>query len=326
MRKKLMSERHEIEREMLQAQAESRGKSVSPEAAERLSSRQAKELAALTSGISSRAGAKLSSKAQTKLKAGARKAVHAPLKALKKLAKAHEKGTGRGGDHALKRDLDRVESSAHSLLAAAGTAAAKTALTAVTEAAKGIARQTRHVADAAQVTTRAVTTGLVSPATAAKEAASGYAKVGGEAAKTAAKDLADGTKKTAREAGEGAKETLGQGLQSITSFGVGAMPQEIQAAIGVLKEGTKATVQTLTGLARLDLLGAATSAGRGAVQVAGEAAKGLKGDLGIVGKPLNLAAKIPIIGIVPGLAKQAAELTLGAGSVAGKAKSIDLDL
>ena len=50
------------------------------------------------------------------------------------------------------------------------------------------------------------------------------------------------------------------------------------------------------------------------------------GDLGIVGKHLDLASKIPVLGLIRSLAKHAAELSLGAGSVAGKSKSIDLEL
>lgn len=320
---KQLAERHAMEHRALTMQGRSQGLSgAEPKSVERLNQRQEKE----RQGIREMRGRDLSNTAFRHAKAGARKVVLAPAKAMRKLTKAHEKATGRGGNHALKRDLDRVESSAHGLLTAAGSAAAKTALTAVTETAKGLSHQTKHVAEAAQVTARAVATGLVSPIAAAKEAGSGYAKVGGEATKTAAKDFAEGAKNTAKEAGAGAKETLGQGLQSIASFGVGAMPQEIQAAVGVLKEGTKATVQTMASLVRLDLVGAATGAGKGALQVAGEATKGVKGELGLVGKPLDLASKIPVIGLIPSLAKHAAELSLGAGSVAGKTKSIDLEL
>lgn len=319
----LMAERHGLERDAFHADAKSRGRTPSPEAVKKLSDRQFAEKRALTL----EAGSKLAGKVRHKAVGATRKVVAAPSRAMKKLsdrAKQASRG-GAKGDHAHSKEADHLENAAQGTLATAGAAATKTAVTAVVETAKIAKNQAKHLAVGIGVTAQAIAAGVVNPAVGAKIASEGYSRVGSEALRDGAKDATAATKEVGKDAATGARDTSSQALNGVMSLGTNALPVEAKAAVGVAKETVKAGITSAFSLVRGDVLGAATSAGQGAMSVAGEAAQGLKGNIGPFKKPLDLAGKIPIVGIPFKGIKLLAELSAGGVNVSKKA-GMDIDL
>jgi hypothetical protein len=106
-------------------------------------------------------------------------------------------------------------------------------------------------------------------------------------------------------------------------MGLGAAPPELQASIRATKEATLAALKTAKSLVTLDFIGAGTSAGEGVLGVVKEGSAMLRGSLPMpVEKVVDLASKIPLLGIVAKGAKLAAELGVGGAKVA---KALDVD-
>lgn len=317
-----MNKRHAVEIQALEARGKTQGlPGADPKDLKVLTERHAQEKAALKETRDRDIAGTLTRPA----KSAARKAVALPAKAVKKLTKASER-VHPGREHGLKHEADMAEGHAHALGTAAGTAVLKTATTALTKTAEAAVHQVKHIIAGAGVTATAIATGIANPAAGAKAASEGYAKVGKDAAADATKDFAGGAKATGKDASTGAKDTAQQGLASIGSLGMDAMPAELKAAIGVIKESTKASLKTAASIIQFDAMGTLQNAGQGALAVAGEASMGLKGDLGLAAKPLDWASKIPVIGLAPAAVKLAAEMALGGAKIAGMGRGVELDI
>lgn len=318
-RRNFMAQRHGLERAGLDAQAKALGRTEpKPEAVKKLTERQAKEREVLLG----EPAAMLAWKAHQRLRSMGRSIVVAPGKAIKDLSDRALQASGARSMDPLSRDIDRIDASVRWVLAAAGTAIARTALTAVIEIAKLSIHEIPKIAGGASVLGRAIATGIVTRVAGAKEAGRGLSKIGKGSFQSLAKDMKGGGKAVGMDASNGARETSSQTISGVGSPGLGATHLEIQVAVGIARGSLKAAMA----LMRLDLVSTASSAGQGTIQVAGETTKGIRGRLGALGTPLDLAAKLPLLGMIAIVAKLSTELGAGAGAEASKSKSADIEL
>lgn len=320
LRKKMMEQRHNLERRALTASAAGRGREPGQDAIARLSKRQTAERKALASEPSRMGADRMKSAAISKGKAVARgvaklpsEAVKKVQKALEKLHKGHKQGPKIEGAEVFKRTAERI---GHSAVAGV----AKVATTAAVETGKAALHQARHAAEAVKVTAQAIAVGVVNPLAGVKEAGRGYAEVGAKSGQTAGKDLVSGAKNTSRDAATAAKDTAQQGLGSLVSGGLSAAPQEVQALARTLKEAVaasaRATRQLVQGVVTLNPLqaigGTATEVAKVGLAVGKEATKMVAAKLPMpVEKTLDLAAKIPVLGLAAKAAKLSAEVSVG---------------
>lgn len=327
-REALMQRRHDLEHRVLSVSAAGRGAEAAPEDVIRLNHRQSDERARLASEPKrmgfNRAQAAVIGKGKAVARGVAKlpgKALQKIQKALKKLHKGHKRGPKIEGAEVLKGTAERV---GHSAVAGV----AKVATTAAVEAGKAALHQARHAAEATRVTAQAIAVGVINPVAGVKEAGKGYAEVGAKSAQTAGRDLVSGAKNTSRDAATAAKDTAQQGLGSLVSGGLSAAPQEVQALARTMKEAVaasaRATRQLVQGVVTLNPLqaigGTATEVAKGGLAVGKEATKMVAAKLPMpIEKSLDLAAKIPVLGLAAKAAKLSAEVSVG-----GLTKGLDL--
>jgi len=323
----LMAERHSLERQALRAEARSRGLvAPSAKATAKLETRQDKErkglaqckikLALLTPG---RQVARTLKRSGTRAIAGS---IARARQGLHRLLKANQKGRVVEKSRSLEH-LEAVQNVAEGAALGAVAGAGKVALTIAMEAGKAALTQALHAGEAAMVTAQAVAAGIVNPLAGAKVASEGYSKVGTEAVKDVANSIQSGTKKVSKDALQAGRDSANQALAGMGTMGLSAMPPELQASIRATKEATVATLKTVKNILTLDLIGAGTSAGEGALGVIREGSTMLRGNLPMpIDKILDLASKIPLVGTVAKGAKLTAELGAG-GATAAKVIGID---
>jgi hypothetical protein len=157
----------------------------------------------------------------------------------------------------------------------------------------------------------------MNPFAGAKVAAEGYSKVGDTAAKDAVQDAQSGSKAVTKDAIQAGRDSAQKAIAGLGSMGLAVAPPELQASIRATKAATMAALKTAKSLVTLDLVGAGTSAGEGALEVAREGGAMLRGSLPMpIKKVVDLASKIPLVGIVAKGAKIAAEFGIGASNAA----------
>ena len=321
---KAMDQRHALEIKALEARGQAKGlEGADPKAMSALKERHEKE----REGLKNLRTNDLTNTATRPLKGAVRHTIAYPLKKLKE---AQQKLRKDRPDRSM-RNLEAAKDAAAQPLTAAATGIGKVAATAVAEAAKAAIHQAKHAAQAVAVTARASVTAVVNPLAGAKEAIHGYGEVGAAAGRTAAGDLAKGGKNTAKDAGKAGKDTAQQTISGIASAGLNAAPAEVQAIVRTAKEAAKASAKIAQNLVvaavTLDpiraTLGTAKEGAEGGLAVGKEAFKILAAKLPApIEKPLNLAAKIPVLGLVAKAAKLAMEMTHG---VSKGAPGADLD-
>jgi len=320
-RTELMQQRHSMEREALAAEAKSRGlKEPSPKALAKLETRQAKERKGLAESKAKLALLTPTRQATKTLKRFSTRAISGSIsqarQGLKKLMEASKKG--RGGEKP--RSMEHLEAGQQAAEGAAlgvAVGVAKVALTAAVEAGKAALHQTQNVGQAVAVTAQAIATGIVNPSAGAKVAAEGYSKVGATATKDAVQDAQSGGKAVTKGAIQAGRDSAQQALAGLGSMGLAVAPPELQASIRATKAATMAALKTAKSLVTLDLVGAGTSAGEGALEVAREGGAMLRGTLPMpIEKVVDLASKIPLVGFVTKGAKIAAEFGVGASNAA----------
>ena len=326
VRTELMTQRHALERQALVAEARSRGQEPSPKALANLDARQDKERKALSQSKAKLAVLTPTRQAVKTLKRSGTRAIAGSVakvrQGLKKLQAAAKKGRNqeqpRSVEH-LENGQNAVEGAALGAVAGMG----KVALTAAIEGGKAALHQAQNAGQAIAVTAQAIATGIVNPLAGAKTASEGYAKVGAAAAKDAVQDAQSGGKAVTKDAIQAGRDSAQNALAGLGSVGFSAMPEELQASIKATKEATMAALKTAKSLLTLDLVGAGTSAGEGALGVAKEGGAMVRGALPMpLEKVADLAAKLPLVGVVAKGAKLAAELGAGGAKVA---KTIEID-
>jgi hypothetical protein len=120
-----------------------------------------------------------------------------------------------------------------------------------------------------------------------------------------------------KDAFQAGRDSAQQALGGLASMGCNALPPELQASIRASKEMTIAAIKTAKSLITLDLIGVGTSAGEGAIGVVREGGAMLRGSLPMpLEKAMDLAAKVPLLGIVAQGAKLGLELGAGAAQAA----------
>lgn len=182
------------------------------------------------------------------------------------------------------RDAEQVLRMAEGAAVGVAQVAISTALTAAQEAAKAAIHQARHLAEGLADVAKGISVGVASgnPFAGARVTGEALARVGGEVLKDAAQDAAQGVARVPQDAARAIKSAL-----------------------------------------TLDVLGAAAHAGATAVAVARKGADMIRGKHSMpLDKVVDLAAKIPIIGIAAKVTKLAAEVAMGASTLA---KGIDLE-
>jgi len=324
----LMAARHSLERQALVAEARSRGLQEPPaKALVKLDARQEKERNSL--GESKAKLALLTPSRQvgkTLKRSGSRAIVGGISKAREGLKKLQKAASKKGKEVEKPRTMEHLDSGqqvAEGAVLGAVAGVGKVGLTAAMEGGKAALSQAQNAGQAIAVTAQAIATGLVDPLAGAKEAASGYSKVGAAVAKDAMQDVQSGSKNVSKDAVQEAKSTAQQTLGGLASMGISAMPEELQACIRATKAATMAAISTAKSVITLDVLGAASSAGGGVLEVAKEGGAAIRGSLPLpMEKVMDLAAKIPLVGIVAQGAKLGLELGAGAAKAA---KSIDID-
>jgi hypothetical protein len=198
-------------------------------------------------------------------------------------------------------------------------------LTVAIESGKAALHQAQNAGQAVAVTAQAIAVGVLNPAAGAKVASEGYSKVGAAAAKDAVQDAQSGGKAVAKDGVQAGRDSAQQALAGLGSMGLAAMPQELQASIRATKEATMATLKTAKSIVTLDLIGAGTSVGEGALGVAREGGAMVRGAGALpmpLEKALDILAKAPLAGVLVKGAKLVAEL--GAGAITAS-KSIGID-
>lgn len=318
----LMAERHRLEEKVLHLQAQAYGRPRADASdLQKLHTRQAAERAALAGG-----GAKDAARTVTKpAKKVAKKVLTmAPRAALKALDKALKAGQKQPRNKAV-RDLNQVGDIAQGGALSAAQGVAQVGVTAVQEAAKIAIHQARHAAQAIGEIGKGVAAGIATgnPLAGVKVASEGLGRVAGESAKDLAQDAAKGTKAVSRDAVQAAKQSTEQVLQGLTSFGMNAAPQEVQALTKAGKELAQGAAKTVKSAVSMDLVGTVTNAAGTAIGTAKELTGIVRGKLPLpLDKAFDLAAKLPIVGIAARVAKLGAELSVGAQAAA---KTLDLD-
>lgn len=336
-RRELVTQRQSLERKALQAQAESMGRSdPSPEMLRKLETRQAKErkdLAMEPIRLGLQKGVK---KVQGKAVAIGRSLAKMPAQAVSKaLADLQKAGRRAGGQVGPKppAEIEAVGRAAKGAGIAVARGAVKVATTMAIESAKMIAHQSKHAAQGCAVTAKAIATGVINPVAGAKVAAQGYSEVGTNALKSGAQDLKQMGSKTAQDTAHASKQIVGQTLGGITSMGMTAAPAEVKAAVKTATELAKTAIRTsralVQGAIQLNPLavlgGAAKEFAQGTQNTAKAAGSGLVSAKlpKVVETPLNIAAKVPILGLIAAGMKQGAEL--GVGVTVAKGPSMNLD-
>lgn len=310
LRRQIQAKRHDLERQALVARSQGMGRDPREEAVAKLETRQAGERQTLRTGAAKGV-------AQRGVASGKRVVTgvaRVPGRILQKMSEDLRKMSPRGPRHGLQREAGHVERTAQSVGLGAAAGVAKVASTAAVEAARAALHQAQHAADAARVTAKALATGVINPLVGAKEAGTGYSRIGAESAKTAGKDLVSGTKKVARDVGATAKGTASQTLGGLASLGANAAPQEVQAVVDTartaLVEAAKTSIQAtrraIQGAVTLNpveaVLGSAVEGGKGLLQGSMQLVKTSKilpsAKLpAVVEKPLEIAEKIPVLGL-----------------------------
>jgi hypothetical protein len=317
----LMSERHKCEIEALTSRARAVGREPDPKDMKALQARQLGEKTKLTATIGKDTSKTVTKTPKKMLKKGLQQAPKAAMKALEKLQKAAK--TTR--DTKANRDLDRVKSGAEGVALTAAQAVTTTAVTAIQETAQAAIHQAKHAVAAGVEVSKAVAAAVATanPLVGLQQAGQGLSRVGAEAGKDLAQDAISGAKNTVRDAAQGAKQTTEQALASVTSMGMAAAPEEIQAAMRALKELMEGSAKTVKSAVTLDLVGTLSNAGGTLLGVTKEAAKMVRVPLPMpVDKALDLAAKLPLIGLAAKASKLVAEMGMGGAALS---KSIDLD-
>jgi hypothetical protein len=320
-RTELMQQRHPMEREALVAEAQSKGlKEPSPKALAKLETRQAKECKGLAKSKAKLALLTPTRQATRTLKRFSTRAIVGSIskarQGLKKLMEASKKGKGVEKPRSMEY-LEAGQQAAEGAALGVVTGAGKVALMVAVEAGKAALHQAQNAGQAVAVTAQAIATGIVNPFAGAKVAAEGYSKVGATAAKNVVQDAQSGGKAVTKDAMQAGRDSAQQALTGLGSMGLAAAPPELQASIRATKEATMAALKTAKSLITLDFIGAGASAGEGVLGVAKEGSAMLHGSLPMpVEKVVDLASKIPLVGIVAKGAKIAAELGIGASNAA----------
>jgi len=325
-RKELMGERHGLEVRALHAQAEGSGREPSPEALQKLAERHAKERRDLAQEPLRMGVQRVGGKIQSKAKAVARGMAKLPGKALAKLQEAQRKAS-KTRQHPSMKHAEAVEGAVTQTASATVQGAVKVATTVAVETAKAALHQAKNAAQAVQVTAKAIATGIINPLAGAKEAGAGYAKVGAEAVQTGARDLKGGLKSTVKDAATATKDIAQQGLGALTSAGMNTAPKEVQILAKTGKEALlasiRATRQFVQGAITLNPLqaigGTASEVAKGGLAmskaVTGMVAAKLPAP---AAKVLDLASKIPVVGLAAKALHHAAELGHGVAKGGGE--------
>jgi len=325
-RKDLMAQRHDLERRAHHAQAAGSSREPKPDALQKLAERHAKERRDLAKEPLRMGVQRVGGKIQTKAKAVARGMAKLPGKALQKLQEVQRKGS-KTRQHPSMKHAEAVEGAVTQTASATVQGAVKVATTVAVETAKAALHQAKHAAQAVQVTAKAIATGIINPLAGAKEAGAGYAKVGAEAVQTGARDLKGGFRSTVKDAATATKDIAQQGLGALTSAGMNTAPKEVQVLAKTGKEALlasiRATRQFVQGAITLNPLQAI---GGTASEVATGGLAMSKAVTGMVAaklpapaaKVLDLASKIPVVGLAAKALHHAAELGHGVAKGGGE--------
>lgn len=311
----LMAQRHALERQALVADARSRGlQEPSAKALGKLDTRQKKERDGLAKNKARLAILTPTRQATKSVKQVGRRAISGSLVKARQSFKKVQEATKKGEKHRSLEQAEAIQGVAEGTAISAVGGVAKVGLTAAVEAGKSAAHQVQNLGQAAMVTIQATATAIVNPLAGGKVASESYAKVGSQVAKDAAQDMASGSKAVGKDVAKAGHDSAEQALSGMASLGMDTMPKELSASIRATKQASLAAVRTAKSLVTLDLLGAATSAGQGVLSAAREAGEMLRGKLPMPAeKVLDLASKVPLVGLVADGAKVAAEVGIGAG-------------